>query len=146
MKKLLNIVAGIVLFCGIVYGAGEITLQGYLKAEKGTRQVIRSPGTININWTGTKYSGPVIYTAVSNWTSMAAVSFVTNGIVWIRNVGTSSAVTFSFDAGATDHLQVKTNEFYSFRLAPAYTLTNLHYRLTTLTTNNNDFEFTILEN
>ncbi len=146
-KRFLQIAAVLGLITGLVYASGEITMTGYLKAEKGTRSVIRSPGSISIDWTGTKYAGPVIFTATSNYTSMAAVSFTTNGICWIRNVGTASGVTLSFDGGTTDHMVVKTNEFFCFRLAPAFTLTNLHYK-TTITTNatGNDFEFTILEN
>jgi hypothetical protein len=147
-NRISGIIAGLMLVCTAIFAANEITLQGYLQAIKGTRQVSRAPGSITINWTGTRYAGPVIYTAVSNYTPMAAVSFATNGIVWVRNVGLNSSVTFSFDQGVTDHMTIQTNEFFCWRLAPSFTLTNLMYKLTTNSTNytGNDFEFTILEN
>jgi hypothetical protein len=146
-NKMFRVIAILVATASMVYASGEISVQGFIKAVKGARDVSRSPGTITLNWTGDKYAGPIIYTATSNYTPMAAVSFVTNGICWIRNVGTNSGITFSFDNGTTAHMAVKTNEFWSFRLAPNFTLTNLNYKLTTTSTNytGNDFEMLILE-
>lgn len=147
MKKIIQILSGL-LVSSIVFASGEITLQGYLKAEKGYRKVDRVPGTINTDWIGNKYAGPIVYTAVTNSQPLPAVSFVTNGIMWIRNVSTNSAVTLSFDNGVTDHMQIKTNEFFMMRLAPAFNVTNINYKLTTSSTNytGNDFEVLILEN
>jgi len=147
MKRILRLIGLICAIAGLAYASNEIQMQGYMTASKGARSISRQPGTIALDWVGNKYAGPIIYTALTNYQPMAAVSFTTNGIIWIRNVGTYSSVTFSFDNGVTDHLVVKTNEFYFMRLAPAYPLTNLNYKLTTISTNytGNDFEILILE-
>jgi hypothetical protein len=104
------------LITGMLYASGEITLQGYLKATKGTRSISRTPGSLAINWTGSRYFGPVIYSATPTWKPVTDGSIGSNGIVWVQNVGNvstnaalSSTVILSFDSGTTEHLYVKTN-------------------------------------
>lgn len=149
MKSAFRIFFGLCILCGAVYASNEITLQGYIKAEKSSRKVERSPGSISINWNGLRYYGPVIYTTTTNGWSYASKGAVdTNGWLWLRNVGASGSVQVSFDAGATTHLILKTNEFCSMRLDPTYNITNLAFIAVQNGTNaatTNDFEVTILE-
>jgi hypothetical protein len=51
------------------------------------------------------------------------------------------------NAGTTTHLVIKTNEFFSFRLDPSFTATNVHFIAVQPSTNviSEDFEATILE-
>lgn len=147
MKKILSAIAAIGLFVAAGYAANEITLQSYIKAEKGTRKIERSPGTISINWTGTRWQSQIYSLTTNAWTPMEIGSVTTNGIVWLRNVGGNGSVKVSFDAGTTTHLVIKTNEFFSFRLDPSYTATNIHFIAVQPSTNviQEDFEATILE-
>jgi hypothetical protein len=147
MKKSILAVLG-VLLCVCAFGAGEITVQAYLKAEKGARKVERTPGTLSVDWAGSRYYGPVIYNLTTNsWTSMSKGAVVTNGIVWMRNVGGNGSVKISFDAGTTTHLLIKTNEYFFFRLDTAFTATNIHFIAVQPSTNviTEDFEVTVLE-
>lgn len=136
------------IICTSAYAANEISMQGYLKAEKGTRKIERSPGTVAITWTGTRYFGPVIYSLTTNeWQFASKGAVGDNGFVWMRNVGSSGSVKVSLDAGNTVHFLVKTNEFLTFRLDPSYVITNLAFIAVAPSTNavTNDFEVTILE-
>ena len=148
MKKILSTIAAIGLFVAAGYAANEITQSGYLKAEKGTRKIERSPGTISIDWAGTRWQSQIYNLTTNAWTPMAIGSVQTNGIVWLRNVGANGSVNVSFDAGTTTHLTLKTNEFFSFRLATTFTATNIHFIAVQPSTNviSEDFEATILEN
>lgn len=144
MKKIISILAGLSLFAGMVMASNEISLQGYLQALKGTRQIVRSPGTITTDWIGTKIYGPVIYSATPAYQAASAGSIVSNGICWVRNVDTQAVITISFNGGTNDHLQVKANEFFVFRLMPTLPVASLMFK--TATAKTNDFEITILEN
>jgi hypothetical protein len=147
MKRVLGLIGLVGVVAAVAMASNEITLTSYLKAEKGTRKIERSPGTIQINWTGTRWQSQIYSLTTNAWTPMAIGSVTTNGIVWLRNVGGNGSVKVSFDAGTTTHLVIKTNEFFSFRLDPSFTATNVHFIAVQPSTNviTEDFEATILE-
>lgn len=147
MKRALIVLALVVAGIG-VYASNEITVQGYLKAEKGSRKIDRSPGTLSIDWAGSRYNSKIYSLTTNSWQSMDIGAVLTNGIVWLRNVGGNGSVKVSFDSGTTTHLLIKTNEFYLFRLDTSFTATNVHFIAVQPGTNviTEDFEATILEN
>lgn len=150
--KRIGIMALLVMVAAGVWAASEITIQAYLKAEKGARKIERSPGTISIDWTGNKYYGPVVYSTTPTYQALSKGSVGNLGYMWIRNVGGTSmstssaaatAVVISFDCGTTDHLSLKTNEYAVLRLVSALTVTNIMVKAAGASTN--DVEVTILE-
>lgn len=143
MKNKLLMIFGILSVACAALASNEITLQGYLQALKGTRQLVRSPGTITVNWNGSKYYGPIIYSATNAYQSLSQGGIVSNGICWVRNVGTNANIVVSFDNGTNSHMLVKSSEFYCFRLYPTLAAATIQFK--TATTATNDFEVTILE-
>lgn len=145
-KTMAAIVAGLIVAGGL-WAADEISMMGYLKAEKGARKIERSPGTITINWQGSRYYSQIYSLTTNNWQAMAKGAVGTNGIFYCRNVGTNGNVKVSFDVGVTSHLLLKSGEFYTMRLDPAFEITNIMFLVIQPSTNviTEDFEATILE-
>lgn len=148
MKKAMAVILIGCLMSSVMFAADEITMMGYIKAAKGYMKLEKSPGTITINMTGIRYNSKIYALTTNAWQALEIGACATNGIVYLRNVGSQGSVKVSFDVGTTTHLVVKTNEFYMFRLDPGFTATNVHFLAVQPSTNviaAYDFEATILE-
>lgn len=142
MKRVAVIGAGLVAAVLAGVAADEITTQLYLKAEKGYTSIIRSPTTLKSDWTGTRVYGPVVYSLTTNYTAFARGQIATNGIAFVRHVGTSNTVDISMDNGTNAHLRINAGEFFMFRLHPTLDITTVQAKGSA----NVELEVTLIEN
>lgn len=136
------LVAVLLMLGGLAYAADEITTTLYLKASKGYTELVRSPGTLTLDWNGRTVYGPVVYALDTSYQAMGRGAIVTNGIVFVRHLSTSNTIDVSLDAGVTDHLRLKSSEAFMFRLNPTMAITNFMAKANAATTY---FEVTIIE-
>ena len=125
MKRFFVCMAACSVTLAAAIAADEITTQLYLKASKGYVEIIRSPGTLKSDWNGNKVYGPVVYALTTNYTAFARGQIATNGLCFVRHVGTSNVVDVSMDNGTNAHLRLKAGEFHMFRLNPTIDITTI---------------------
>jgi hypothetical protein len=119
----------------------EIAISAILKADKTDRHVLRSPGTRAITWIGSRYYGPVTFTATETYSALAKGAVANNGYVFMHNVSTAGVAIVSFNGGTNDHLRLKAGEFALMRFVTNMPIASVMVKCSTT----NDFEFTILE-
>lgn len=142
MNRMRFFFASLVILATVSFAADEITQTVYLKATKTPGStLIRSPGTIQIDWNGTRYFSTILKLS-TNWLPVSKGAVDTNGIIYVANLSTNINTYFSFDCGTTTNLMLRAEEYFVMRLDKAFSVTNISVKAASGTP---DFEFTILE-
>ena len=147
MKKRLAIMLAVATAsASAAFAADEISVSAGIIANKGFASVYKQPGSLSIDWTGSRVFSTVI--ALNTEPVALSKGSVGNvGYCFARNNDSTNTVAMSI--GGITNLVFRPGEFALFRLAPAIDVTAIYVNAISnaIVTNNGlaDFEFTILE-
>jgi hypothetical protein len=142
MKRvfLVGMLIGVIVTAVCIAG-DEITMNAHLKATKNGSTINRSPATLQVDWTGTRFYS-VMYSATNAWQSLGEGAVSGHGLCFLENATTNKTIFISFDCGTTTNLTLNSEEYQMFRLTTTYAVTSMAIKCVAT----GDFVFTVLEN
>lgn len=140
MKNVIIIL--ISMFSSIVMAStNEISITIDFQVKKNSLELLKSPGTINAQMTGTKYFSQ-IYTATTTNQNLSKGSIGNMGWSYLRNISSNVWVYISTSNGADTNFCLLPTEAAVIRFAPSCNITTIQYSVTNGTA---DFEFSPIE-
>jgi hypothetical protein len=126
MKRLIT-AAVAVLIMAAVAGAttNEIQVQIVFKATKDAASVQRQPGTVNAQWTGTRYYTRV-YDATTTNAPLESGGITTPGWAYFRNISTQGTVNITIGT-LTNVFALLAEEPAVIRLHESSNITNIQF-------------------